>query len=132
MKRFIQMLLLMLFFAAFTAVVPPGPTKHKQSQYAFIKAQHDNVLLVTAPNYQPGSGQAYGIAIRQGDVEKFSLVNSDLISCSQNQMSLTMTMIHRSGYMQLNGYYFPQSYNGRYRLDIGECFSQDRAISRHS
>ncbi len=69
------MLMFLLFAFAVNAAVPGGPTKQKhESRCVLFQAQPVNVAVVSnAQIYQPEKGfSVYGIAIRQGDVEKSS------------------------------------------------------------
>lgn len=127
MKRFIQMLLLMLLFAAFTAAVPRGPTKTKcERHYAFTQAQPDNMLLASNTNYLPDKGYLY--TCRQGDVEKSSYSNLCLTG-SYSELSPGNSLC--SGYMKLNEKLSSNRLDRRYRLDIGESFSQVGVTTRH-
>jgi hypothetical protein len=117
MKRFVQMLLLMLLFAAFTVAVHSGPTKTKcEHHYAFIQAQPDNMLLASnTPICSPEKG--YLNFYRQGDVEKSSYSNLCL-SCSYSQLYLEKGLC--PGYMKLTEKISANKLDRRYRLDIGE------------
>jgi hypothetical protein len=133
MKKFFSMLLFLLFAVAVQVAVRNGPSKHQhESQYVLSQAQPVNVMPVSiAQIYQPEKGFfSYGVAYRQGDVEKSSYENFNLISCSTLEWS-PWNMIYRSGYFPLN-----QRTNifnsGRYRLDIGETFSQVGVTTRHT
>ena len=73
--------------------------------------------------------------LRQGDVEKSPLITSNLMLTNKVFM-LSMVSLYRSDYIKLTE--IPVTTNGvnrsegRYRLDIGETPSQDRAISIHA
>jgi hypothetical protein len=133
MKKFFSMLLFLLFAFAVNAAVPGGPVKHQHESLYATLAQPVNVVMVSnAQIYQPEKGfSIYGDAYRQGDVEKSSY-SCYLSSGSQSELSLQCSMINR--YCDALNSTLPLMGNkskGRYRLDIGETFSQVGVTTRH-
>jgi hypothetical protein len=138
MKKFFSMLLFLLFAVAVNVAVQNGPSKHQhESQYVLNQAQPVNVVSVSiAQIYQPEKGFfSYGVAYRQGDVEKSSYENFNLIGCNLQSKWSPNSDIMRSGYFKLNTNLLgnrANSLDGRYRLDIGENYSQVGVTTRHT